>query len=283
MNIFRLISLSLIVIGLSHCSEDNSFRGNSDLNKKETSGAGSGNVEPFATNTESYDKENISPNEELSGEVTITQQASGEINTSEGQTSSDDGKLTCTEAAFLNGASSAAHYCMFASQFGFTGNLGGLAGADSKCTELAEASGLAHTGVTWKAVLSDSTENAKDRIQTDKKIYSTRIDNGTTFAYYLIAEANQLWTSTRAHLIYNEHGTYDPYKEPESYHSNHTWTSTRASGTNTGANCSNWTSNSGAGHVGDASGGVGDTDQWIDGSKATQPCGNRHQIYCISQ
>jgi hypothetical protein len=41
-------------------------------------------------------------------------------------------------------------------------NLGGLAGADAHCQKLAEAAGT--TGKTWKAYLSTSTENARDRI-----------------------------------------------------------------------------------------------------------------------
>lgn len=42
------------------------------------------------------------------------------------------------------------------------GNLGGLAGADAHCAALAEAAGA--TGKTWRAYLSTSTENARDRI-----------------------------------------------------------------------------------------------------------------------
>jgi hypothetical protein len=42
------------------------------------------------------------------------------------------------------------------------GNLGGLDGADMKCTMLATAAGV--TGKTWKAYLSTATANAKDRI-----------------------------------------------------------------------------------------------------------------------
>jgi len=41
-------------------------------------------------------------------------------------------------------------------------NLGGLAGADAHCQQLAEAAGS--TGRTWKAYLSATGENAKDRI-----------------------------------------------------------------------------------------------------------------------
>jgi hypothetical protein len=42
------------------------------------------------------------------------------------------------------------------------GNLGGLAGADAHCTSLAEAAGI--EGKTWRAYLSTSTVDARDRI-----------------------------------------------------------------------------------------------------------------------
>ncbi|GAB4386472.1 hypothetical protein [Albidovulum sp.] len=42
------------------------------------------------------------------------------------------------------------------------GNFGGVAGADAHCAALAEAAGV--TGRTWRAYLSTSTENARDRI-----------------------------------------------------------------------------------------------------------------------
>jgi hypothetical protein len=41
-------------------------------------------------------------------------------------------------------------------------DLGGVEGADAYCSQLAEAAGV--TGKTWRAYLSTSTENAKDRI-----------------------------------------------------------------------------------------------------------------------
>jgi len=41
-------------------------------------------------------------------------------------------------------------------------NLGGLAGADAQCQQLAEAAGT--TGKTWRAYLSTSDTNARDRI-----------------------------------------------------------------------------------------------------------------------
>jgi hypothetical protein len=50
------------------------------------------------------------------------------------------------------------------SRTNMTGNLGGLAGADAICTELATAAGAGNK--IWKAYLSTTAENAKDRIGT---------------------------------------------------------------------------------------------------------------------
>ena len=45
---------------------------------------------------------------------------------------------------------------------GSGGNFGGIEGADAHCASLAEAAGVA--GATWRAYLSTSSENARDRI-----------------------------------------------------------------------------------------------------------------------
>lgn len=50
---------------------------------------------------------------------------------------------------------------VFVTSQNYSGNLGGLSGADSKCSSLASAAGL---GIKWKAWLSDSNTDAKDRI-----------------------------------------------------------------------------------------------------------------------
>lgn len=59
----------------------------------------------------------------------------------------------------------------------FNGNLGGLAGADAKCQQLATAAGL---GGTYKAWLSDSTTDARDRLTHATVPY--RLVDGTTVA-----------------------------------------------------------------------------------------------------
>lgn len=60
-------------------------------------------------------------------------------------------------------------------------DLGGLAGADEYCSELASSVGV--TGKSWKAYLSSSTENARDRIgsgpwfNADGVVVATSVDN----------------------------------------------------------------------------------------------------------
>lgn len=56
------------------------------------------------------------------------------------------------------------------------GNFGGLVGADAHCSSLAEAAGV--TGKTWRAYLSTTDENARDRIGTGPWVNA----NGDTIA-----------------------------------------------------------------------------------------------------
>lgn len=67
--------------------------------------------------------------------------------------------LTATGALAQDGAMS---FFITSANPGQGGNFGGIAGADAHCTALAEAAGV--TGKTWRAYLSTSTENARDRI-----------------------------------------------------------------------------------------------------------------------
>ena len=71
--------------------------------------------------------------------------------------------LACSLAAGAAGAQEATMSFFVTSENpGKGADLGGLAGADALCASLAEAAGV--TGKTWRAYLSTSTENARDRI-----------------------------------------------------------------------------------------------------------------------
>jgi hypothetical protein len=78
-------------------------------------------------------------------------------------------RIALATAALLAGGGLAAHaadakmsFFVSSAGSGDGANLGGLAGADALCQKLAEAAGA--TGKTWRAYLSATGVNAKDRI-----------------------------------------------------------------------------------------------------------------------
>ena len=104
----------------------------------------------------------------------------------------------------------------------YTGDLGGLAGADQKCTYAANAAGLPGTYTAW---LSSSVENAKDRI-TD--VAYSRMD-GAPIA------------SSLADLI---DGPLDNAIEIDEYgniKTDRVWTATSSSGQYYSLSCEDWT------------------------------------------
>jgi hypothetical protein len=108
-----------------------------------------------------------------------------------------------------------------------TGNLGGLAGADTSCTNLATAAGLPGT---YKAWLSTSGNDA-----------STRLSHATV-PYYLVDGTtkvadnwNDLTDGSIAHAInLDEHGNATGGEEA--------WIGTGTSGQAFGVDCAGWTS-----------------------------------------
>jgi hypothetical protein len=72
------------------------------------------------------------------------------------------GMVVVAGLSLAQGPASNASFFVTSKNPGQGGNLGGLAGADAHCTALAEAAGI--RGKTWRAYLSTSTVNARDRI-----------------------------------------------------------------------------------------------------------------------
>ena len=72
------------------------------------------------------------------------------------------GALLIAGLSFAQGPSDNASFFVTSENPGQGGNLGGLAGADAHCEALAEAAGLPDK--TWRAYLSTSTVDARDRI-----------------------------------------------------------------------------------------------------------------------
>lgn len=151
----------------------------------------------------------------------------------------------------------------FATSAAYNGNLGGLSGADAKCQALASAAGL---GGEWKAWLSSSSENAKDRIFSRKYL---RIDG-----LKVAINKGDLTDGVIANPIHvDESGAKLGTNEP-------VWTGTTANGNSHTDNCNDWTAS-----TGNQDGRTGQATQasswWTD--VATMKCNSALRIYCFEQ
>lgn len=167
---------------------------------------------------------------------------------------------------------SRAKHIFFSSQT-YTGNLGGLAGADQKCQTLAQNTGL--TG-TFKAWLSDSVTAAKDRLTHATVPYA--LVDGTKVAN----DWNDL-TDFKINVPIN-------ITETGVVTSSYAWTATKANGerryveilgaTTDNITCDNWTSSSLLFHG--SLGNSSETGQyWSDWGIGS--CDTSKHLYCVEQ
>lgn len=153
---------------------------------------------------------------------------------------------------------------VFVTDFVYKGNLGGLTGGDAKCQARANAVGL---GGTWKAWLSDSTTNAKDRIANGRYI---RLGDNALIANNISdltdgSIAHPINRNTRGNLV---SGGY-------------TWTGTGWNGTVSSSNtCSNWTFGA-SGVYGKMGNIFYNTTKWTDDGRSY--CGYAGYLYCFEQ
>lgn len=148
----------------------------------------------------------------------------------------------------------------------YTGNLGGLSGADNKCQGRATSTGL---GGTWKAWLSDGVTSVLSRQSQSTGSY--RLMNGITVANNWKDLTDGTLTKS---ININELGSWVPSADGI------VWTNTTASGTraSTTSHCSNWTSIEGLGFYGVS----GITySAWTQGRNSN--CSNAHRLYCFEQ
>lgn len=173
-----------------------------------------------------------------------------------------------------------------------TGKLGGLAGADMRCQMLATAAGI--TGHTFKAYLSTSTVNAKDRIGTGPWYNA----NGVLLAMNVADLHNAAMVKGDEEIFITEkkekiNGQWDPSMTPNEHD---ILTGTKADGTvSAGATCADWTSNSADDdrQVGHSDGTGPNMDMapprssWVEahivsGCNTTAPGGGSGRIYCFA-
>lgn len=116
---------------------------------------------------------------------------------------------------------------VFVSSEIYSGNLGGLAGADAKCNALASAAGLKGTYMAW---LSDSTRSPATRFN-DYEYNNYALTDGTSIAYSWA----DLIDSSLLHAINLD-------EDGQATSSSHVWTNTWQDGTAANFSCADWTS-----------------------------------------
>lgn len=155
---------------------------------------------------------------------------------------------------------------MFASAQLVTGDLGGLAGADSACASWAHAANL---GGTWKAFLSTSTVNAPSRI----------------------AEVGPWYNVTRQYKVFNNKsgltvGAINSIRtEYNALATGSAWTGTRANGTADVVTCGDWTTaaTSYYGSAGNPSGKLDQGAAWMSKGGNAPACTETLRVYCFEQ
>lgn len=160
------------------------------------------------------------------------------------------------------------HY-VFVTSVQLKGDFGGLAGADTQCQSLADEAGL---GGSFKAILSDSTIGARDRLPLTGRV---ELVDGTMVA----ADPDDLWDGSIAAPI-NQTETGDRLL------SGNVWTGTDATGDADayGGFCGDWFDITGA-----IGGEAGRTDRVDDGwisiygliGDPSHACHNLSHLYCI--
>ncbi|MCV0397704.1 MAG: hypothetical protein K5872_17855 [Rhizobiaceae bacterium] len=149
-------------------------------------------------------------------------------------------------------------------------DLGGLEGADAHCTALAEAAGV--TGKTWRAYLSTSEENARDRIGSGPW-HNANSDRIADDVASLHSDANAISKETAL----DENGqTVNGRGDSPNRHD--ILTGSNPDGTAHEATCENWTAS------GDGSAMVGHHDRMgLDDSDAAKSWNSSHPSRGCSQ
>ena len=158
---------------------------------------------------------------------------------------------------------------VFVTSSTMNGNLGGLTGADTVCTNSAAFAGLSRV---YKAVISTTAENARDRLTFSGTIY--KVSSGEKIP--IASSGSDLWNTDNANLIGRIDS--DEYGNSTSGVTN-VWTGTTSDGSvQTTSNCDNWSSQSNSGTYGSVD---QFDDRWINESFTS--CNQQFRLFCVSQ
>lgn len=162
---------------------------------------------------------------------------------------------------------------VFISSQTYTGNLGGLAGADARCQSLASAAGIPGWFMAW---LSDNSASPATRFPT-RSSSPYRLLNGAKIA----DNWADLTDGTLAEWIY----VPDTGSQGKPGPGDLTWTGTLANGLPSGLHCNNWTSASAdaSGTVGYQRHGLATDGSWSNWPSQVTTCGAARRLYCFQQ
>lgn len=155
-------------------------------------------------------------------------------------------------------------HVVFVTSTVISGALGGLAGADTICQERAAAAGW---GGVWRAIMSDGSTDARDRIAVTRPVRNAA-------GLVVATGATDLWDGEIENPIdRDEHGV--PVSSEMLV-----WDASHDDGTKyPSSHCGNWTSSRHEdwGELGRLSSQL----KWIDDTASS--CDATHRVYCISQ
>lgn len=177
-----------------------------------------------------------------------------------------------SDATNSDASSSSGDKRVFVTRTTYTGDLGGLQGADQKCQTAADAFSI---GGTWIAWLSDSSNHALDRIAGNGPWLNL---SGET----IFTNRAMLMTLPLANISVQENG--------EAASSSQVWTGTQTGGQQSTSHCDDWSrSNLLSGGLygefettGDSNTNDGPTDTWTS-SGFLSDCDNQMRLYCFEQ
>ena len=171
-------------------------------------------------------------------------------------------KLGCLGTAFCARV-------VFASSVGYTGNLGGIPGADAKCQALADASAIARIrGRTFIAWVSTPSAPVAGRLAHGSLPYS-RSDGAQIAANFTDLTDNSIQNP----ISFDENGG--------NRNNAGAWTGTTSNGAAfSGQNCADWTS-AAFGDKGDTGNIGGSGNGWT--ASGSDDCDSLHSLYCVEK
>lgn len=166
----------------------------------------------------------------------------------------------------IDGISDSDHR-VFVTSVSYNGDLGGLAGADAECKQVAQSAGL---GRNYKAILSSNSEDAEIRLNITGGVY---LFTGSSTRVLVASSGIDLWGTSLGNLK-------SAINRDENYLlvSDKVWSGTNSEGGDFPTdNCGNWQSTAATGFYGSTS---RVSSEWIE--NAPESCSNFNRLYCIS-